>query len=303
MPLFSLTALKRPTLALVSLGLLGAALAAPKATPQSIIVSPVTPGGPSITGVTLINADSNQPVPGYDPIPPAATLDLSKLPPRLNLRANTSGQVGSVRFGLDGQTNRTLENLAPFALCGGSGNDYSACAPAVLTPGGHQLSATPFTLTQGKGAAGTGVLLNFTVVRPQVAQPNPPASANLSVASLTLINADTDRPVPGFDPIPAGAVLRLSALPRHLNVRANTSGGVGSVRFAWTTGKTYVENQAPFALCVDGRFKNGQKGDYYACDASVFAPGTHRITATPFSKMYAQGGSGPALTWDFTVTR
>ena len=281
-------------LSMTALGLLGLALAAPKIAPQTIVVNPV---GPAVTSLTLLDADTDRPVPGFDPIPPAATLDLTRLPRHLNLRANTSGQVGSVRFGLDGRRDLHLENSAPFALCGGSANDYAACTPDTFTPGAHQLSVTPFTRDQAQGTAGTGVLLNFTVTRPA------PPTPDLAVSSLTLINADTDRPVPGFDPIPAGAVLRLSALPRHLNVRANTAGGVGSVRFAWADGRTTLENEAPFALCVDGRFKNGKKGDYYACDANVFALGNHRVTATPFAKMFGQGAAGPALNWDFSVQR
>jgi len=282
----------RPALALLALGSLTpfASLAAAQVQTQSIVVSPA---GPAVTGLTLIDADTNRPVPGYDPVPPAATLDLSRLPRHLTLRATTAGTVGSVRFGLDGKANYRVENSAPYALCADQGGDYLACGADVFSPGAHQVSATPFA---PGGAAGTGLLVNFTVVRSA-------APATLAVTSLTLINADTDRPVPGFDPIPAGARLRLSALPRNLNVRANVPAGVGSVRFTLGGGRTTLENEAPFALCVDGRDRSGKKGNYYACDASVFAPGERRITATPYSKMFGGGAAGPALTWTFTLER
>lgn len=281
----------RPALALLTLGL-SVPLAAAQVQTQSIVVSPA---GPAVVSLTLIDADTNRPVPGYDPIPPAAILDLSKLPRHLNLRANTAGRVGSVRFGLDRQSSFRVENSAPYALCADQGGDYPACPASVFTPGAHQLTATAYTSAGASGAAGAGVLVNFTVVRPAAQAP--------AVTSLTLIDADTDRPVPGFDPIPAGARLRLSALPRHLNVRANVSAGVGSVRFSFGNGKTTLENEAPFALCVDGRDRSGRKGNYYACDRSVFAPGERRIVATPYAKMFGSGAAGTALTWNFTVER
>ncbi|WP_034387207.1 hypothetical protein [Deinococcus sp. YIM 77859] len=270
-----------------------ASLAAAQVRSQSITVIPT---GPTVTSLTLINADTNQPVPGYDPIPAAATLDLSKLPARLNLRANTLGAVGSVRFGLDSHGNYRVQNSAPYSLCSDQGGDYEACPASVFSPGTHQVIAVPHAAVNGGGAAGSGVLVSFTVVRSAA-----PAPA-LAVTSLTLINADTDRPVPGYDPIPAGARLKLSALPPRLNVRANTTAGVRSVRFTYS-GKSDVENEAPFALCSDTRDRSGKKGDYFACKASVFAPGEHRITFTPFSKMFAGGTAGQPLVWTFTVER
>lgn len=268
-----------------------APLAAAQVRTQSIVVNPVA------VSLTLIDADTNRPVPGYDPIPSGATLDLSKLPRTPNLRANTAGRVGSVRFGLDGKDNAKTENVAPYALCGNSGGDYAPCGSGVFSPGGHRVNVTPYAGANAGGAASPGVSVNFTVVRG--AAPTPTSA----VSSLTLVDADTDRPVPGFDPIPAGARLRLSALPRRLNVRANVVGGVGSVRFVWENGKTVLENEAPFALCVDGRDRSGKKGDYFPCDARLFSPGEHRVTATPFAKMFAGGAAGPALTWSFTVER
>lgn len=296
--------LTRPALALLALGTLTplSAPAAAQVKAQSLIVNPA---GPSVSSVTLINADTDQPVPGFDPIPPAATLDLSRLPRNLSLRANTVGTVGSVRFGLDRNANYHQENNAPFALCGdrGTGNDYTACPANVFTPGTHQITVTPYTAADGKGTAGTGLLLNLTVVRPAAQTPAPAPAKGPVVTSLTLIDADTDKPVPGYDPIPAGARLRLSALPRHLNVRANVASGVGSVRFNLGNGKTVLENEAPFAMCVDGRFSNGKKGNYYTCDASVFSLGDHRVTATAFSQMFGKGQSGAALVWNYTVER
>lgn len=293
----SLSAALLGTLALAAVALPAATAQTVKG--QSITVNPTAPA--AVTGLTLIDADTNKPVPGFDPIQPGATLDLARLPARMNMRANVSGAVKSVWFGLDGNGNYRLQGGVPYSLCSDNGGDYEPCPAAVFAPGAHSLLATPFTAANGGGTAGLAASLTYTVVRSAAAQPTPAPA--LAVTSFTLINADTNQPVPGFDPIRPGARLRLSALPSRLNVRANVGSGVRSVRFAQKGSKDYLENEAPFALCGDSKDKSGKKGDYLNCGADRFAPGQHRLTATPFSKMFAGGTAGQALTLDFTVER
>ncbi len=291
----SLSAALLGTLALAAAALPAATAQTVKG--QSITVNPKSPA--TVTGVTLINADTNQPVPGFDPVQPGATLDLARLPARLNMRANVSGAVGSVWFGLDGNGNYRLQGGAPHSLCNDKGGDYEPCPAAVFAPGAHSLLVTPFTAANGAGTAGLAASLTYTVIRSAAAQPAPA----LAVTSFTLINADTNQPVPGFDPVRPGVRLRLSALPPRLNMRANVGNGVRSVRFTEKGVKEYVENEAPFALCGDSKDRSGKKGDYLPCNASRFAPGTHRLVATPFSKMFADGAAGQALTLEFVVER
>ena len=286
-----------PGVLLLSAALLPGAVAqeAPKAQAQSIVVAAA---GPAVTGLTLINADTSQPVPGYDPIPAGAVLDLSKLPRNLNVRANTSGQIGSVRFRQAGMADR-VESGAPYSLCSDTKGKYFTCAPSVLAVGQHSLSATPYSKAGGAGTAGTGVLLSFTVVpKVQAAAPAP-----VTVSGLTLINADTNQPVAGFDPVPAGATLKLSALPANINVRVQTSAGVRSVSFVVDGKPLRTENQRPFALCGDVKDKYGKKGDYAACGANVFAAGNHTVIFTPHSEMFGKGTAGSAVTWTYTIER
>ncbi len=47
----------------------------------------------------------------------------------------------SVRFGLDGVINYSLENKVPYAIAGDNNGDY---APANLSQGWHTVRATPF---------------------------------------------------------------------------------------------------------------------------------------------------------------
>ncbi|UOQ74385.1 PQQ-dependent sugar dehydrogenase [Hymenobacter cellulosilyticus] len=121
----------------------------------------------AVTSLTLINADTDQPLAGYDPLPDGATLNLATLPTRnLNIRANTNpATVGSVRFTYDGDTNYKVETLAPYAIAGDNGfinggPNYNAWTPAV---GSHTLTVTPYTQGGAGGNAGTPLTIAFTV--------------------------------------------------------------------------------------------------------------------------------------------
>jgi hypothetical protein len=123
------------------------------------------------------------------------------------------------------------------------------------------------------------------------------AQASQAVTSLTLINADTSLPVAGFDPIPAGAVIDLAALPTvHLNVRANTSPAtVGSVRFRLDGNTNYrTDSVRPYAMA-------SETGGHYS--AWTPSPGSHTVTATPYTGSGATGTAGSPLTITFLATR
>jgi glucose/arabinose dehydrogenase len=128
------------------------------------------PPNQSVTSFTLINADTDQPISGYDPISSGANLNLAVLPTRnLNIRANTSpSAVGSVRFGLDGNPAYATDNTAPYALAGDNGADYIAWTPAV---GSHSLTATPYSGADGSGTAGTAKTLSFNVTDKRKGKP------------------------------------------------------------------------------------------------------------------------------------
>ncbi|MEO0796701.1 MAG: DUF5060 domain-containing protein [Verrucomicrobiota bacterium] len=116
----------------------------------------------AVTSLTLMNADTDQPIAGHDPFTSGATLDLNTLPTRnLNIRANTNPDpVGSVRFAYDGNANFRTESTAPYAFAGDGSGDYFDWTPTV---GSHSVIATPFTAASGGGTAGTALTVNFTV--------------------------------------------------------------------------------------------------------------------------------------------
>jgi hypothetical protein len=125
----------------------------------------------SVTGLTLINADTDQPVAGYTGLASGVTLDLSTIgTSRLNVRANVGAGTASVRFAYDANANFRTENVAPFALAGDDGaGDFYSWTP---TAGTHTLKATPFSGTSGGGTAGAGKTFTFTVVNGSSAAPS-----------------------------------------------------------------------------------------------------------------------------------
>src|SRR5690606_24388556 len=112
-----------------------------------------------------------------------------------------------------------------------------------------------------------------------------------TVVSLTLINADTDQPVPGFDPIPDGGELieiNINAIgTANLTLRANVAGEPRSVVFSVNENASFrIENVAPFALAGDNN------GDYTRWDFRLNV--NYLVTATPYSDRDARGTAGQA---------
>ena len=129
---------------------------------------PVVGTMPAVSTFTLINADTDLPLAGYDPLPGGATLNLATLPTRnLSIRANTNpATVGSVRFSYDGNSNYRLENMVPYSLSGDNGlngNGLPNYLPWTPAPGSHTLTATPFAQSGAGGSAGAALTIRFTV--------------------------------------------------------------------------------------------------------------------------------------------
>jgi hypothetical protein len=110
----------------------------------------------------LINADTDLPITGYDPMPSGAVISRASLPTtHLNIRVNTSPVVvGSVRIGFDAQANARTESEAPYALFGDTAGNYNA---GTIANGTHTIKGTPYSLSQAQGTAGTALSLTFTI--------------------------------------------------------------------------------------------------------------------------------------------
>lgn len=117
----------------------------------------------TVDSFTLMNADTDLPIAGYDPSLDSTTLNLATLPTQnLNVRANTTpADNGSIQFQLNGNTNYRTENSPPYALEGDSVGDYYAWTPSV---GANTLTATAYDANNIGGTTGASLTINFTVV-------------------------------------------------------------------------------------------------------------------------------------------
>lgn len=237
----------------------------------------------SLEHFTLINSASNQPVVEYDPMPQEAVVDLAQYP-SLNIEViGSNPNIASVRFMLSGaQILEKVENVRPFSVFGNVDGGYAAWQP---TPGVYTLSAVPYPLPDGLGVAGQPLTITFEVVdtRP-----------GMAVVNFTLINSDTDQPVPGYDPIPEGAVLNISELPARINIRANTNSVVGSVSFRFNNRIAYsqIQNAVPYALF------NDNNGDYAGWRPRA---GAYTLIGTPYEFTGRRGTAGRSATLNFSI--
>ncbi|MEU7905835.1 right-handed parallel beta-helix repeat-containing protein [Actinoplanes sp. NPDC049118] len=111
-----------------------------------------------------------------------------------------------------------------------------------------------------------------------------------------LIDAATDRPVPGRKPLRGTQSVDLAAIgTRQLSVQAFLPAkGTRSVRFNVDGRTTSVESASPFVLAGDST-----KGDIYAWKPT---PGKHTIVITPYSGRNGTGRAGTPLRIALAVT-
>jgi PKD repeat protein len=154
---------------------------------SQLTVTVNTSTAPYIVSFTLMNADTDQPIPQHDPLLNGATIDLAALPTqRLNVRANVSpATVGSVRFSYDAIANYRTESVTPYALAGDTNGNYYAWTPSTTT---HTLTATPYSGGGISGTAGTALTIRFNVVA---------ATATDELADLPPCSEEIDGPGDG----------------------------------------------------------------------------------------------------------
>ena len=141
----------------------------------------VTISQAQVVSLTLVNAATDRDI---GPLANGDVINLSVTGSHLNIRANTSGSVGSVRFALDGNTNFRTESAAPYALMGDSSGDYASWTPAL---GSHSLTVAPYSASEGSGTVGILLSIDFTVTN--VTPANEPPAANAGADQT--VNAGT----------------------------------------------------------------------------------------------------------------
>jgi subtilisin family serine protease len=123
-----------------------------------------------------------------------------------------------------------------------------------------------------------------------------PQSSNQSVTSLTLFDADTNRPIAGYEALTDTLTLDLAKLPaKNLSIRANTNPSrVGSVQFTLDGAFVRVENYVPYTIAGD---VNGK--DYLIWGLPPV--GQHTLVITPYGSAKGAGAPGKPLTLRLSV--
>jgi hypothetical protein len=198
---------------------------------------PPPPAGPVVESLTLMYANSsnpgnNLPVPGYDPIPSDAVLNLATLPSGVAIRANVSA-ANSVLFSLDGSTHLDPQG-PPLSLCGDNDTavTYNPCSN--LTVGTHRLTVIPYSHSNGSGASGNTFTVNFTVINQLSGNPPPPVPSSASRTIYAVNEALSIRGTISVYDIDAG---------HKLIKTIHTVGGVSDIRgvaASAVSGKLYV---------------------------------------------------------------
>lgn len=294
----------------------------PVVTPPTQITTP-SPTSFGITNLVLVNAVTNNDIPGAFGCSPNACLDNAVL---FNIRAETFGNVGSVRLTSIGRINKTqIENAAPYALFGDNGGNYEGI---VLHPGTYVVTAQAFRQPLGQGEASDPFSVSFSTFRNEPTTPEPddptPAPVNptpvpvdptpnpvdptpvptplptsnlteppvsFGVNDLVLVDADTNQDIDGGFACSPSPCLGSSV---NFNIRAETFGNIGSVRLTidGPIRENRVENVAPFALLGDSL------GDYAG---SPFPTGTYTVTARAFTRLDAKGDDSAVFSLTFSI--
>ena len=119
----------------------------------------------SIRELVVVDVSSNQIA---EILTDGSIIDASNYPAGFGIVANTiPGRVGSVRFFLDGVFTKN-ENFAPYSLAADAGGVIN---PVSLSPGSYELTATPFTATNGSGTEGNSLTVSFEVIEGQTIGP------------------------------------------------------------------------------------------------------------------------------------
>jgi hypothetical protein len=219
------------------------------------------PAAMRVTSFTLVNADTEKDVMTLNN---GEKLYLNGLPERYNIRANVTGEVGSVKLMLNSASR--VENEAPYALAGDRDGNYHAMS--AFTPGIYNLSAIPYSEDNRGGTAGEELSIQFEVV-----------GERENAISFTLVDAKYETDIMEIN---HGDVLYLNGLTDRLNIRADVhEGSVGSVVLRLTGYPERIENEAPYALAGD------RGGDYHDMRPTLGA-GTYTLYAAVYSG--ANGG-------------
>ncbi|MEQ1840807.1 MAG: Ig-like domain-containing protein, partial [Verrucomicrobiales bacterium] len=243
-----------------------------KTTSGAVVVtigSTPPPSGLAVIGFNLINSTSDQPVPGFAPIPNGGTIYLGDLPsPNINIQivTNDNSDFGSVKFQLTGPTalspNPKTESVPPWSLWGDSSGNYGN---ATLTAGSHTLTATPYS---NSNVAGQPLTIQFTVAPGSSGGGTPGGNPVVSLTS------------------PANGATQVQPATFTLTATASDSGGsIAQVEFFSNGTSLGIDLSAPYSVpfsgVTQGSYSLTAVAKDNAANTTTSTPVTVQVTALP----------------------
>ena len=137
----------------------------------------------AVTSLSLINAATDQVIPGYDPITNGAVISLPNLgATAINVRANTQGSgIGSVVFLQDAAATGT-DDSAPYSIEPSTGANLPTWT---YTKKRYLVTAVPYSLAGGRGTQGDALSVLFTLSGGTAANTAPTAVIKKSLSAGT----------------------------------------------------------------------------------------------------------------------
>ncbi len=137
---------------------------------------------PVVTGLTLINADTNEPIGPLNDGDVINTADYGTN--NFSVLANTEGSdTRSVVFDFNERKRFQVENFAPYSI----GGDFAGNFNGIQLPARrHTITATPYTRIFGRGKAGEAVSVTFNVIDDSELAVQVSPSPVVDMATITL---------------------------------------------------------------------------------------------------------------------
>jgi hypothetical protein len=148
----------------------------------------------SVIKLRLIDALTNLPIVGYDPLPPISHVDLNTLPsPNLSVEALANGSVASLVWTY-ATINRT-ESVAPWALCPNRGGDFKTCR-RLVEGFNSTITVVPFSQSSAQGSRGTPYQIRLSLYRGTASSKAPATPPQASPTKAPKVDmAPTNAPV------------------------------------------------------------------------------------------------------------
>lgn len=175
-----------------------------------------------------------------------AEVDLSVTGKDLNIVAKTSGEIGSIVFGLNSDQKYYVDNASPFSLA-----ETKSWTPKV---GSYSLTVSAYDQSNGAGNLIKSLKINFKVVD------NTPSEPVEAITKIILVNASNKNEIMSLADT---TEIDLAETGTNLNIIANTINSVESMVFGLGDNNQYhTESSAPYCFAGDDGSWSPSVGNY-----------------------------------------